>query len=299
MTTALALARTTPTAPTTGERITAWLRRTLELGAAGDLRIVLRVETGGRLEGLSQVRMPPASLEAVGAALGEYAEEDARARRGEQLYAVLAYEAAGGEAPIGRLPLRLAGGIDDGIGALSAGGDVASQALNARFMQHTEVLLRAALGSQGLGLQYAHDELSAMRTRIRELEEGSLKILKLREKLLDRQASRDIATRKVEAEERRDKEMFEKISLLLPVVANKIAGKTVFPEGIHPTLDIAQRVMRSIDESQMERLAGILRPEQTAAVMELWAAAVGEQPLEATTAAQAAAKAAAQAGAKE
>ncbi len=62
--------------------------------------------------------------------------------------------------------------------------------------------------------------------------------------------------------------MFERVRILLPVVANKVLGKTVFPESVDPRVMLVKEWAESLTTKQVDALKNVLGPEQMIGLLE-------------------------------
>ena len=147
----------------------------------------------------------------------------------------------------------------------------AAQALSQQ-MRFSEIAVKMALQTANATNETLMRQLELANDRILKLEDMRLKHFDEREELLSRETER--ATQLIEAESasKRKDAIVEKLGALVPVVANRIAGKLGAPSGTPSPRDqiIASILGRLKTDAQLaQRLVGVLPPEMTIQLLEL------------------------------
>lgn len=192
------------------------------------------------------------------------AQEDADGMGGLQRYVLHIYEKGTNKAAA-RFLFRLRGAEDEYD---ESGGEESPtmKGLLAQLMRHNEAQMRTTtIGINGV-----------MGHLVRRLESSDLMVEKLmrqrqemfiaHESAMSTQHDRDTQLLMLEGSEKRKDEMFAKISLLMPVLVNKLAGKKVF-DADDPAVMALKGFVSSLTKEQFQGILQNLKPEQQVALM--------------------------------
>ena len=238
-------------------------------------RIVLRqlsVEgTGGReVTSFSLDHVPSSSeLESLIQEICSTAQGDADGLgRHVQKYAIFTYFEQS-ISSLGSFPFMLSGegadGDDDGF----EGSEPANaKGLLAQLMRHNEGNARTSTLAMGGVVREQARIIEKITERNEKLNEKLIEVSELMEALQSAKHERDLESRRLEHKLKVTDEMFERVRILLPVVANKIMGKTVFPESVDPRVMIVKEWAESLTTKQVDALKNVLGPEQMIGLLE-------------------------------
>lgn len=140
-----------------------------------------------------------------------------------------------------------------------------------RMMQHTETIFRLRFGfveelrSQNSDLR---QELKLTRDRVQTLEGKNLEVVKLFEELQNEKHKRELEWMKIQREERFYDTVERQVTLLGPLVANKIAGKNLLPSGDLRVVAI-EELLLTLTDAQKTNLEALLEPAQRAVLSDL------------------------------
>nr|WP_206607012.1 hypothetical protein [Sandaracinus sp.] len=180
-------------------------------------------------------------------------------------------------APYARMPVRVSGptapandASDDALrGELVVDADASLRGLLAQMMRHLENRERLLVGTVGEYLAHDRRLLADKDTRIAELEQREVRVMDLAEKLRDRQHERDMEIRRASAREKQTGELIGHLKLLVPTIANRIAGKTVMVDAVSGAEGQIKALLQSLEPSQLNAILGALNPAQQQAVFTL------------------------------
>lgn len=197
--------------------------------------------------------------------LDDAAQRDADNYGGPQSYNVLAFFGEGADS-LARYPLRKHGAELDDQGPTEGANP---RGLVGQSMRHTEALMRMSVGQAHSTIQQlqrmvseAHDEISRMRKERFQLYETV-------ESLLTTRSEREAIDDKARLSREIKTNLYRDAKQLFPVVANRIAGKTVFPEGEPPIVALARTVVAGLNDEQVAMFAEKMEPAQRIAFLEL------------------------------
>lgn len=151
---------------------------------------------------------------------------------------------------------------------------------NSQLMRHNEALMKGfiqdkenmgrlmlnmmnVLGRQNEVLMVQNNELHA---RIQSAE--------------DKKVEREVLAYKTQASEKRKQIMFEKVTLLMPYIVNKMAGKSVLNESKSPEGLVMKSFIDSLQKEQIEKIleTGILSQDQLTILFGMMEANLDSEP---------------------
>lgn len=209
--------------------------------------------------------------EGIAESIASIIEDDAKELGDRQTYTVRAF--------FGRSSKEEVGGRDrfsahvftesDGDDALMSEGPN-GRGVMIQQMRHNEALVRTMVQTVGQTLDHMARINATLAARLEKIEEGRMAQIETFEELLSKRHERELEATKLQNAERRKEQAFEKLTLLLPAVANKIVGKKVFPENIAGDLDQLKNLLASVTPEQLSKLGEILSPVQTTALLSIY-----------------------------
>lgn len=121
-----------------------------------------------------------------------------------------------------------------------------------------------------------HDQttISRLLSRNEELEAARTETLQILESMLTERVDREIKQKKAEAMIGFQREIVDKLKLLVPTLVNKALGKNALPELTNPITEAAKALIEDLDIEQVSQLQGLLKPHQWATLEALMKAMV-------------------------
>lgn len=141
-----------------------------------------------------------------------------------------------------------------------------------QMMRHNEALTRIAVMGANQALNLQNRTISRQAELIENLLGKRIEEFELIENLQSQQHERDLATKAEENKQLRYQELFEKGKILLPVLANKIAGRKLLPEESDPMVETLKSFAETLSPAQISDIMPKLKPEQQIALMEFLSA---------------------------
>lgn len=142
--------------------------------------------------------------------------------------------------------------------------------LMSQMMRHTEATFRISMASTGNIVGMQNRIISRQAEQIETLTQKHIDLVQVLEELQTEKHTREldaaVAMRKQEAY----KDITQKVLLLLPTVANKLAGKTLLPEKTTSGEQMIKSLMDSLTPDQMNNMQGMLSPEQKMVMFQIY-----------------------------
>ncbi len=264
--------------PTVRSKLERWMRKQILIQDEDKGRctkLVLRHVASGRLASeLDTIRVPKKGLDEgwfneTLVNLENQIMDDAEGLGGTQTYVVLPYFENNADKPGSRFTIReAASGIEDPE-------DVESEpptktGVLTQMMRHTEAATRVSLMSMGQIITTMKQTIARQSETIEKLTADKMANLETMEKLRSEEMERRLLFRREENKEKMYGEVFDKVSTLLPLVVNKLAGKNLLPAKATPTEAMVQGFIESISPEQVESLQHVLKPTQLVLLMEIF-----------------------------
>ena len=145
-----------------------------------------------------------------------------------------------------------------------------------QLMRHNEAIMRTAIMSTNQNMAMLNRTVSRQNDHIEKLLEERRESFELTEDLKSQHHDRELASLQMRNQEKRYSEMFDKASLLLPAVVNRVAGKKLLPESVSPMQDMLKGLAESLSEEQLAKIMPTLKPEQQIALLEFMEMSQGE-----------------------
>ena len=151
-----------------------------------------------------------------------------------------------------------------------------SDGLVGQLMRHVEAKDRLLTMSIGTVFEHHARIISELRARTAELEAREMETTEMYRRLTQEERAREMEDKRLALEQKkadRDAEvktqLMEKLSLLLPVVANRMAGERVFPDTLSGTEATVKAIVESLTPDQLQKLSQTLTLEQQVAFLDL------------------------------
>lgn len=191
---------------------------------------------------------------------------------GLQKYALYAYHSGDFENHISRFIVRIQGVSDDEDeeGLNSEGPD--KQGLVSQSMRHTEVFAKT-MTAMVTGLVGSYQATIARLAEMNQkLLDEKLETLDTIQELIDARDEKEVRMIQARAKAKGVEDLVGRLGLLLPAVANKVAGKPIFPVEDSSLMMMTRSLVTSImaDPERVEKLMALLSPEQGIALMNLY-----------------------------
>lgn len=195
--------------------------------------------------------------------------DDAEGIGGVQKYVIIPHYGEKLEAA-GRFILRVAAGDDTEDGGEIDSEPATKNGLVSQLMRHNEALMRTAVASTGQIIQLQNRVIARQQEHIETMMGKHFDTTVELEGLVSQRHERDLATKRAAFKIEQTKEIVGKVTQLLPVVVNKIAGKKVMPEKVTPKDVMIRELMGSLTTEQMNTVASALKPEQMILLSEIY-----------------------------
>jgi len=204
-------------------------------------------------------------VESLWPSIQEVARNYAELLRGSQTFAIVV---TAGESRVARRNFALEGGAiaAQKTHAVTGDGVVVGELL--RHLENKERIQAKLLDSI---LGQLTGEIDRLGKRNAHLEMRDIERAEGYEKLLSKQHERDLQTRKHLHNVQMQNELANGVRMVIPTIANKIAGEKVLPEAkLSTTEQSFQALLESITPEQMSKITEALNPYQAMAVMEAY-----------------------------
>lgn len=174
------------------------------------------------------------------------------------------------EKPVSRFPFRMsatdAGNEDETVDSEPP----SAKGMLSQLMRHNEALARMlTMGTTQIivTLQKQNANLAAQLEMNMSKE---LEFVRTTEELLSQKHVRELEAIQAQNKEKRMQELYDKGMLLLPAVANRIAGKQVMNQTVSPSEVMLNELVSTLKPEQFEKLLAVLAPEQRIVLLELY-----------------------------
>jgi hypothetical protein len=169
--------------------------------------------------------------------------------------------------PHSRFTFALAGESSD-IDDTGVSEPATQKGLLGQMMRHNEAIMRTSVMSTNANMSMMQRTIGRQNEHIEKLLEDRRETFEITEDLKSQHHDRQLASMQAESQDKRYSEMFEKASLLLPAVVNRISGKKLLPENVSPMQDMLKGLAESLSEDQIAKILPTLKPEQAIALLE-------------------------------
>lgn len=220
------------------------------------------VETFKYREGMTADELRPLIDEVL-----SRAQSDADGAGGVQRYLLRAF-VKGDTSPVSRFSFRLRGSDEDFEEGNAFDDAPNAKGLLTQLMRHNEAIMRSANTMMGTAVSMLARQAENANERLEAMTAQRSADFELMEKLRSGQHDRDMEMLQHEASEKRKEAMFEKFSILIPVVLNKLAGTKVVPSQ-DPAALMIKGFVDTLEPDQFNKILSALKPEQGIALIEL------------------------------
>lgn len=141
--------------------------------------------------------------------------------------------------------------------------------LTTQLMRHLEITSKNSLVAMGYILQTFQKEIEQQRSQNRIFMQQQIDMTILVQETLDNAAKRRIDERSSELQTSMVEGVYEHLKVALPILANRLAGKEVFPAKMDRELYILASLLEGLDTEQQQTLQGMLKPGQMSLLAEL------------------------------
>ena len=195
------------------------------------------------------------------------AYKDADSQRGTTRYVLQAYK-EGEKIHFGRHSFRLSGGLErsdeDRETELPD-----EKGLLGQMMRHTEAYARMMISGFGETVRGLNTQLQESNRQLNKLAQQQYTFLDMQQQLLDRQADRDLAIRHADSEDKRKAQVFEKLSMLFPILLRKMTGEGKSIETLLGEDQIGS-MLEGMTQEQVTQMLALFDPAQQAAFLSLY-----------------------------
>lgn len=194
------------------------------------------------------------------------AQEDADGLGGLQRYVIHLYEKSTTKASA-RYMFRLRG-MEDEYDESGGEESPTMKGLLTQLMRHNEANVRTMTVGFGGVMNHLVRRLESSDNMVEKLmKQRQIDFTNL-EQAMSTQHDRDMQLLLTEGSEKRKDEMFAKLSILVPVVINKLAGQKVL-DTKDPAAMMLKEFVGSLNEEQYRSILGSLKPEQAISLLSI------------------------------
>lgn len=203
--------------------------------------------------------------------IDDCAQEDANGMGALQRYVLLAFFADEDSAK-GRLVFRKSSESEDEDSDPIDSEPATKGGLIAQQMRHNEIIMRSSNFAMGSVLNALQRDNQELRNEVNQMRQERRDSIEAYEKILSLQHERELQTKQHEFMLKAKEQMFDKISLLMPALVNRMAGKKVMPEKTTPESMAIKALMDSITSEQFAKLQEVFNPDQAVSLMQIFEA---------------------------
>lgn len=197
--------------------------------------------------------------------------DDAEGLGGVQTYVILPFFENRPDKPGSRFTIRESAG--DGIDSDDVESEPPTKSgVLTQMMRHTEAATRMSLMSSTQIMTILRNTVSRQAETIEKLVAEKMATIDLMERMRSEELERRLLVENTEREAKNKAELMDKIGMLVPVVINRLAGKSVVPGGTSPMEGLIKGLIESMQPDQIEKLQGVLTPTQMVSLMEIFQA---------------------------
>lgn len=138
-----------------------------------------------------------------------------------------------------------------------------------QMMRHNEAIMRISVMGQSQVSSLMQRTIANQQNQIESLLKDRRDTLEMTENLKSKQHERELATLEAEHNASMKERAFEKGSMLIPAVVNRIAGRKILAESATPAEQLMLSLAESLTQKQLENLLSTMGPEQRITFLEL------------------------------
>ena len=203
----------------------------------------------------------------------EAADSDAAARHGRQKYMAGGYSGDSRAVPTSSIVfLRDGGGDPDTTGPTDSEGATLA-GVTEQLMRHNEANAHTIGAMIGPVMSAQAKIIERLTERLGKVEDQRFEVARVYETMLSEAHDRALRTDESKLKQRMMTEAFDKVSVLAPLVVNKMAGRRLLPEPESAANEVVNSLAESFTKEQIEKIAPLLKPEQFMAFLDLIKAA--------------------------
>jgi hypothetical protein len=164
--------------------------------------------------------------------------------------------------PLGRYPVKIdnINYNDPETSSLLPQEGAHPKGLLAQNQRHLEGLWKLTAGSIHEAMRRLSEENASLREQVKSMGDMHLQMVQMREDLLDRKQERQIKAERAASAEHMKTMLIQQLLPFLPIVVNKIQGKRVLPEAIHPDVEQFKVFLSGIKEDELGVLVQTFGP---------------------------------------
>lgn len=214
----------------------------------------MKVETGEDV-----VAVPEEDIIIIVNEIEQASFDDAEGLGGLQKYKLLAYFSR--ESVPRRFSFRMTGSHDEDEDETGLSEPATKQGHLGQMMRHNEALMRITMLSASQNMGIMSKTISTQATQIDKLLTDRQEYFETMEDLKSKRHERDLMTQEVEQRTLLQKEMLDSAKLLLPAVANRLAGKKILNEKDPMAMGL-KALVESLNSEQLQGMMSTLSPQQ-------------------------------------
>ena len=154
------------------------------------------------------------------------------------------------------------------MGDLSPSEPPNEKGLTAQLMRHNEAIMKTAIMQSTFVFQIMQRETARLSDKDERNEKQRLDMILLQQETLNDAHARRLSERKEEGDIALREGVFEQLKVLMPIIANRVAGKQIFPEEDKSFLLMAT-LLENLTDEQQAFFRDSLNPAQTAVLAEI------------------------------
>jgi hypothetical protein len=192
---------------------------------------------------------------------------------GLQKYALYAFHSNDSESHISRFIVRIQGvdeEDDNNDGLNSEAPD--KTGLTSQAMRHAEVYAKTMSGMVMGQISAYQGTVQRLTTMVENLLEDKMQNIEAMKAVMDEKEERDIRVLKEKTKAEGMKDLIGRLGVLLPAVANKVAGKPIFPVEDSSMMMMAKALFTSMaaNPEKLDKIMSILSTEEQIAFMNFY-----------------------------
>lgn len=200
--------------------------------------------------------------------IAEAAQRDADdVNQGVQTYAIYAYHTNPNYVP--RKIFRVAAQDEIERDVSGPSEPPTEKGLTAQLMRHLEVVSKNSLVGMGYILQTFQKEIQEQRAQNKIFLEQQIDMTMLIQEVLNESSKRRLEEKQSELQVSVIEGIFEHLKYVLPIIANRIAGKKAIPEKLDKDLYLLATLLENLSPDQQQTLQNMLEPKQLALLGEI------------------------------
>jgi hypothetical protein len=170
---------------------------------------------------------------------------------------------------IGRLTLRYSTSSNDADDMGESSEPSTGKGLLAQTMRHSEAFARIASAQSGHVITMQQRMLHTMGGMVENMMTKQVEMIEMTEELLSMRHSRDLELEEQKSKHEIRADLLQKATVLVPAIVKRLTGISAdgdLPPEVAEIRNICGFIVK--DEARMEKLMGILSPEEMIALME-------------------------------